>query len=520
MLQADADNELIARKVMADRVQVFTERAIGGAISSILGTVLLAWMQAPIAGLSRSIEWFLCINAVEILILAWGFQYHRTKPPESDAPAWAKRQIICAPLLGIAWGVSVWFFWVDGQILYYIANLTVLVTVTALTLTIVAPFASATILFTAGILLPILTQLLVVNNPLALQIFWGLTILFVVQVRYATIARQQLLAGLETAQRNAFLAERLRVSEHRMLIAQQISNTGSWVYDHSKGRLLASAECSRIFGYAAEAREFSLDEIESRITERDRTHQSLMDVIERGKSETTEFEIKPVDGSAKRQVRAIARLEISDIGGQPLVHGFVQDITKSKQLEEQVRNLAFYDSLTKLANRHLLNDRLSQSLVQNQRSALWGALMFIDLDNFKPLNDAHGHATGDLLLVEVAHRLMSCVRKGDTVARFGGDEFVVMLHELDKDQATSRSQAELVAEKIRESLAQPYLLSVASNADETFTIEHRCTASIGVAVFLDQHSKPDEVLKWADTAMYRAKASGRNRVCFFDDVPA
>jgi hypothetical protein len=228
----DSDNESISRKVYAERVKVFTERAVGGAFASILGTLLLAWIEAPIAGLKQSIAWFCCINVVEVLIIVWGYQYRLVKPSEQEAPAWAMRQLVCAPLLGLAWGSSVWFFWVDGQMLFYIVNLTVLVTVTALTLTIVAPFASATILFTAGILLPILTQLIWVNNHLAPQITVGLVILFLVQVRYAAIARQQLLSGLDTAQRNAYMAEKLRVSEHQMLIAQQVGGTGSFAYDH------------------------------------------------------------------------------------------------------------------------------------------------------------------------------------------------------------------------------------------------------------------------------------------------
>ena len=206
----------------------------------------------------------------------------------------------------------------------------------------------------------------------------------------------------------------------------------------------------------------------------------------------------------------------NDFGRRALVPGFLQDITQSKHLEEQFRHLAFYDSLTTLANRHLLNDRLIQSLVQNQRNASNGALLFIDLDNFKPLNDTHGHAIGDLLLVEAANRLVNCVRKGDTAARFGGDEFVVMLNELDLDPMIALSQATSVAEKILSNLAEPYELSVPLKDDQVKVIEHHCTASIGVALFQNHAASPDEVLLWADTAMYRAKAEGRNSFCFYE----
>ena len=516
----DSDNESITRQVYAERVKVFTDRAVGGAYSSILGTLLLAWMQAPIAGLSHSIAWFCCINVAEVLIIVWGHQYRVAKPSEQEAPAWARRQILGAPLLGLAWGSSVWFFWVDGQMLFYIVNLTVLVTVTALTLTIVAPFASATVLFTAGILLPILAHLVVFNNPLSIQIAAGLVILFLVQVRYAAIARQQLLSTLDTAQRNASLAEKLRLSEHGMLIAQQVSATGSWAYDHSTGRILASAEYLRIFGLPAVARDFPVAQIEALIPEHERVHQSLLALVAGEDSHPLEFAVHPADGSAVRQVRSIGRLEKNEQDGRASVLGFVQDITKSKQLEEQVRNLAFYDSLTKLANRHLLNDRLDQRMRANQRSACYGGLMFMDLDNFKPLNDTHGHATGDMLLVEVANRLVNCVRKGDTVARFGGDEFVVMLNELDHDLEIAHTQARVVAEKICSSLAEPYRLPIISKDEKDNVVEHRCTASIGVALFLDHGATPGEVLIWADTAMYKAKEAGGNTVRFYEPVPS
>jgi diguanylate cyclase (GGDEF)-like protein len=153
----------------------------------------------------------------------------------------------------------------------------------------------------------------------------------------------------------------------------------------------------------------------------------------------------------------------------------------------------------------------------SKRSGLYGALMFLDLDNFKPLNDTHGHAVGDLLLIEVAQRLSACVREMDTVARLGGDEFVVMLGELGADKAQSTEQATGVAEKIRTSLAAPYRLALMQAGEPVATtIEHRCSVSIGVVVFVNHESSQAELMKWADAAMYRAKQGGRNNVSFFD----
>jgi len=193
-----------------------------------------------------------------------------------------------------------------------------------------------------------------------------------------------------------------------------------------------------------------------------------------------------------------------------------RDITERKQLEDQVRQLAFYDVLTQLPNRRLLDDRLQQSLAASKRSACYGALMFLDLDNFKPLNDTHGHATGDLLLMEVAARLKNCVRAIDTVARFGGDEFVVMLGELDVDKALATQQASAVAEKIRLTLAQPYHLALTHAPEASAVVQHHCTVSVGVAMFIHGEGSADDVMKWADAAMYQAKEGGRNVVRFYE----
>ena len=201
--------------------------------------------------------------------------------------------------------------------------------------------------------------------------------------------------------------------------------------------------------------------------------------------------------------------------GQPLELFCLDiDLSETKRAQEQVRQLAFYDPLTGLPNRRLLGDRLSQTMAASKRSGIYAALMFLDLDNFKPLNDAHGHGVGDLLLIEVARRLCACVREMDTVARFGGDEFVVMLGELHTGRVESTEQARVVAEKVRASVAAPYLLAVSAAGLPGSTVEHHCTASIGVVVFTNHENTQAEILQWAYAAMYRAKDAGRNTIRF------
>jgi diguanylate cyclase (GGDEF)-like protein/PAS domain S-box-containing protein len=203
----------------------------------------------------------------------------------------------------------------------------------------------------------------------------------------------------------------------------------------------------------------------------------------------------------------LADISLAQMGDEQVVLFMVQDVTLRRQSEEEIHRLAFYDPLTQLPNRRLLHERLIQSMSISARSGKYGALMFIDLDNFKTLNDTQGHDVGDLLLQEVARRLTRNVREGDTVARLGGDEFVIALESLNSLAQEAASLSETIAEKIRAELSQPYQLN---------GFEHHSSPSIGVSLFRGHQSSLDEILKQADLAMYQAKASGRNKVCFFD----
>ncbi|HLP99065.1 MAG TPA: EAL domain-containing protein [Sideroxyarcus sp.] len=189
--------------------------------------------------------------------------------------------------------------------------------------------------------------------------------------------------------------------------------------------------------------------------------------------------------------------------------GMFSDISKRKEAEEKIHQLAFYDPLTNLPNRRLLLERMQQALFVSARNGKHGAVLFLDLDNFKTLNDSKGHDIGDLLLTEVAERINICVRNGDTVARLGGDEFVVVLESLSASPDEAAAQADLVAEKIREALGRPYQLNEHS---------YYSTPSIGVVVFRGHQETLDDILKHADTAMYQAKTAGRNAIRFYDPV--
>lgn len=187
--------------------------------------------------------------------------------------------------------------------------------------------------------------------------------------------------------------------------------------------------------------------------------------------------------------------------------GAFLDITQRKEDEEKIKKLAFYDPLTELPNRRLLMERLEHAIKVTDRTKRYGAVLFIDMDNFKALNDTKGHDVGDQMLLEVAGRLKALLRNADTVARLGGDEFVVLLEGLDLDLEQASLEAELLAEKLRDSLSQPY---------DFGEFQHFSSPSIGIALFFGHQTLMDEVLKNADSAMYQAKNAGRNTVRLFD----
>ena len=290
--------------------------------------------------------------------------------------------------------------------------------------------------------------------------------------------------------------------------------TGRWIY--------VSPSVERLRGYTVA--EVMAQPLEQTVTagsydavqkEMDERGKLFLDGSAKEKTYTDEVELLCRDGSTVWT--EMTTHYAMNAAGELIVLGVTRNISERKKADEQIRYLAFYDSLTHLPNRRLLLDRLRQVRSASKRSGRYVALMFIDLDNFKPLNDTYGHEAGDLLLMEVARRIERCVREADTVARFGGDEFIVMLAELSADKEASALQAGAVAEKIRFALAEPYVLSILQEGGlEPRSIEHRCTSSIGVVLFSNHGTSQDDLIRWADMAMYQAKEAGRNRVHFFE----
>lgn len=239
--------------------------------------------------------------------------------------------------------------------------------------------------------------------------------------------------------------------------------------------------------------------------------ESLIERALKGESLVAEARIsRPDDADRMVEVRLSAMHE----GSRSLVRASFSDVTERKESEEKIYQLAYYDPLTELPNRRLFGDRLQQALVSCTRRNTQGALMLLDLDNFKTLNDTFGHDLGDRFLIAVTKRLLAAVRTCDTVARLGGDEFVLIISDLGAN-GFGAAQAERIASNVMSALSQPHTFERRAGSHEVSHVYH-CTCSIGITLFFDQSVSVEELMKRADTAMYQAKAAGRNTVRFFD----
>jgi diguanylate cyclase (GGDEF)-like protein/PAS domain S-box-containing protein len=508
------DESAIARQVLSERVRVFTDRAVNGVYYAILATFVLAWMQLEVAGLSAALTWLCWINLVKVLVLVLGLRYRADPNNDYNAQRWGRVQIACAPLLGLAWGSSVWFFWVDGQMLQYMANICVLVAVTSISLTIVSPFASATALLTAGVVLPVLAHLLVVHNPLALQVAVGMVVLFAVQLRYARIGRLQLLLALETAVRNAALASQIKIREQQYRLLAENSQDVIWTYNLNLERFsYVSPSVQSLRGYTPE--EVMAQSLEEAMTAASanlvrKTLDEQLARIALGERDhltcTMEVDQPHRDGHTVH-TEVVTSVIFNDLDRPVSLMGITLDITERKKVEQELERLSHVDMLTGLYNRRRFMQLSEHELSRKRRYGGELAVFMMDLDHFKTVNDTYGHQTGDLVLQKLGEICRDVLRDLDCVGRLGGEEFAVVLPRTDVDHAMA------VAERLRDTVEKT---SIQSPQGESV----HCTISIGVATMQEDRISLDTLLSQADRALYQAKHEGRNRVLLFSDATA
>jgi diguanylate cyclase (GGDEF)-like protein/PAS domain S-box-containing protein len=302
----------------------------------------------------------------------------------------------------------------------------------------------------------------------------------------------------------------LRDSEERFRLAVDAAGIGIWDYDVASHRLLWDRWMHRLHGIPEGRGPQDLAGWRRLLHAEDRVPTLRHFAASLASDSITSTDLRVLWPNAEiRHLRLFARVARDEAGSARRFTGACYDITEQQRAAERIRQLAFFDPLTGLANRRLLFDRLEQALARNLRNGAQGALLLLDLDGFKRVNDTRGHDVGDELLIALAGRLQSELRRIDTIARLGGDEFVVLCEGLNGEPATAQAEAQAVAGKITHLADRPYRLP--SAADTTF----RCPASIGVTVFDGRSRSASEVLKQADIALFEAKRGGRNTVRIF-----
>ncbi len=301
----------------------------------------------------------------------------------------------------------------------------------------------------------------------------------------------------------------LEASEERFKLAVEAAGIGVWDYSSEHDRLLWDDRMYRLHGIERNGERLDVSAWRRCIHPEDRARVARELLTTNGDHGSSISDYRVIwPNREERHLRTYARPSHSDDGGVVRVTGVSLDITEQQHAVIRVHQLAFFDPLTKLANRRLLMDRLQQAMARSDRQRRFGALLLLDLDGFKRINDTNGHDVGDALLVQLANRLRGVLRRTDTAARLGGDEFVLLCEGLAETSGAAVSGAAATAAKIGAAVREPYRLG----ADGLVL---HCAASIGVTIFMGNETTPGELLKQADIAMYEAKRAGRDAICFF-----
>jgi len=493
---------------------------------NVVNASLLAFVNVTMHASARvAFVWWCLVCAITAGRYLLSHRFHAASPNATAAMTWRQRYLVATAIAAVIWGAgAVLFMWnaPDGARLF---TGLVLAGMVAGAVPILAPVPAAFRIFTFSVLAPVSLVILLQADSAFDWVFGSMTLFFLAAVltsaRYLHetldvairlgLEQGRLVDNLSLARdaAEAALAERkqaeltLQASEERYRLILQYSPTGILHYSND----LIITYCNDRLAQILHAPMERLIGLDMKTLKDQRILPALRAAIE-GKEGAYEGEyVSTLSGAQIWVAMSCSPLHGSQ-GHQEGGIAIVADVSEQKRSEDEIRHLAYFDPLTHLPNRRLLMDRLGHALTASNRSREYGALMILDLDHFKSINDTQGHDVGDRLLVETAQRLAGCLRQEDTVSRLGGDEYVVMLERLGLSERGAATQAESIAEKIRFALSLPSVLG-GSEA------EYFSTTSIGLTLFRGQDDSPEVLLKQADMALYQAKGAGRNAVRFF-----
>ncbi len=472
-------------------------------VANVLLALLLAYMEREVVAPAVLASWLALVLLTALLRGMLVFAQRRPARQEAEAAGAALTRFrLCVLLGGAAWGSAGVLLFAADHAPHQIFLIFALGGMTAGGVVSFSADLFSAIAFSVLVIVPLVIRLFAAGDGLSAAMAVATTVYLAFMIlslwRIHRQVRENISLHIEAAERE----EQMRVSEERHRLLLSHLPVGVFHYDSN----LVVTYCNPLFADMLNTTSERLVGLDLRRIK----EVAILPALEKALTgELGHYEgIYRATFSESEKWLSMSCAPFRDEHGR-IAGGIaiVQDISERKAAEETIRNFAFYDHLTNLPNRRLFMDRLQQAMAASARSGRHGALLFIDLDNFKTLNDTLGHDMGDLLLQQVAQRLASCVRESDSVARLGGDEFVVLLEDLSGEQAAAARFAEEVGGKLIASLGQAYHLG---------RHEYCSTPSIGAALFSGHLLGKEELLKRADLAMYQAKKDGRNLLRFFE----
>jgi len=491
-----------SKKILREQVNLLFANSMVPIIVSVLISALLCWSLWSVVDRSVLIIWFslfFIISAGRIVLL---FQFRKQAAGSGYKKHWYRRFLIGTYAAAMTWGAASLLLFPVHSPSHQTVFFMIIFGMAAGGISSLCPSLPVVVGFLSLLLLPLFGKMILLGSDEALfkssllLLFWAVTIVGAIKI--SVNIRDNIQLRLQSVDREKML----KISEERYRHIFRYAPLGIFHYDVEGEILDCNDEFIRILGSSREKlvglKMFDM------LKEREML-KAIEDSITTGEG-YFEGEYSAVTSNTTTPVRAFLKAinssEKTIIGGV----GIVEDFTEKKQSEQLIQYHASYDSLTGLPNRRLLLEHLSNEIARARRHGHFGALLFIDLDNFKTINDSLGHSVGDELLKVVAKRIKKCVRQEDTAARMGGDEFIIIVTELDNSIGLAAHKVRGIAEEISICLAAPCQIGGR---------DLQITPSVGVSLFPKEDIGVDDILKQADTAMYRAKAAGRNAIHFF-----
>ena len=472
-------------------------------VTSIFLAVLLAYVQRDVISPGTIYPWLSLVIIFSLVRAALIAAYLRANLNQSaNTQSWLIKYRILIFIVGAVWGAAGVLLFPADSPQHQLFLIFMLAGLTAGGIVAFSADLVCAVTFAVLIIVPTMLRLFAVGDTISMTMAAAILLYFGFMLTSTWYIHRNMRENITLHVEAAAREEVVRSSEERYRLLLNHSPVGIFHYDSRYNITF----CNKRF---ADLLKNSVDHVVG-INLKSLQDESLFPALEKalsGEIGYYEGHYRATFSEAKLWVSLICAPSLDNIENVVGGIAIVQDISDRKQAEYIIENLAFYDSLTQLPNRQLLHDRLKQAIGASAQSSKNGALLFLDLDNFKILNDSHGHDAGDSLLRLVAKRLTHCLHEDDTVARLGGDEFVVLVEGLSPQDAIAATQAEIIGEKILTSLKQPYQLQEK---------EYQSSVSIGVVLFKGHHQSLEELLKRADIAMYQAKKAGRNTLRFFD----